>query len=183
LYWQSSRLSVVSSPYNKFLISIIVLTCTATAGTDLNRTRSIRNASSFIPGLDDYNSLSVYSSFHQFLQTNVGLESLLRAHSLPNSLSQHHTPIILLGRYVVTNADTFENEAQSRTAVIHVFLSVVLFYFLFLLRTKTMFHNSKSLENEGNTYPRPFRMSTSPHGAAPTRIIIFKSNVVLIILI
>jgi hypothetical protein len=31
----------------------------------------------------------------------------IRAQSLPNSLSQHHTPIILLGRYVITNAETF----------------------------------------------------------------------------
>ena len=31
----------------------------------------------------------------------------IRTQPLPNSLSQHHTPVILLGQYVVTNAEIF----------------------------------------------------------------------------
>jgi hypothetical protein len=46
----------------------------------------------------------IFTLFLSVPPSKYRTESFIRAQSLSNSLSQHHTPNILLGRYVVANA-------------------------------------------------------------------------------
>lgn len=96
---QFSLRSVVSFLYNKLLISISVLSCSATAGTETKHPVLGRRPILFVTWMTTMTRVCT-PFFYQFLQTNVGLECLLwHSHSQIPSLSFIHQSSYLDGMW------------------------------------------------------------------------------------